>query len=291
MSAQEVLMIFRKLALLSPLLAAVLGACIAEVEQPAGADDEAVRDHVEALGFARESAAIDGDVVLVDDDLVLDRRWLLEGAYEEPVRAQGGLIEKGYRYSNLISAENQGNVKLAFATGAQEPTKVLREGFIAAAKAWSSIPGSSLRVSTRNTGPAITVHMVPGGRWKAPHTPCPRVDACANPPAKGRPGLNIYIRSGSMSGDCVGWSGSNLISVTRHELGHALGFAHPKESASKHVKGTKSCPLADEDACADDLNYTTIMGPAEILLGCSVTPARLTQDDYATAKAVYPAAE
>jgi hypothetical protein len=108
-------------------------------------------------------------------------------------------------------------------------------------------------------------------------------------PAKGRPGVNLYIRSGSKEGDCVGWSGSNLASVTRHELGHALGFAHPKEADADHVKGTQSCPLANEKACVQDLNYTTIMGPADIQPSCSVSPARLTQDDYATCKLVYPA--
>lgn len=267
------------------ILACALGACAAEVEH----DDEAVLDHVEALGYPRESAEIHGNVVLIEGDLVLDRTALLEGAYEEPVSSQGdGLIEKGYRYPGLISAAHQGNLKLVFATGTQAPTKTVREGFIAAAKAWSSIPGSALRLRTSNTGPTITVRMIASARWKSPATPCPEADACANFPLKGRPGANIYIRGGSMLGDCVGWGGSNLASVTRHELGHALGFAHPKEADAKHVKGTKSCPLANEDDCASDLNYSTIMGPAYAEPGCSVTPARLTQDDYATCKATYP---
>lgn len=274
---------------LAVVLACALGACVAEVEQAAEADDEAVLDHVEALGYAREDAEVDGDIVLVGGDLVFDRTQLLEGAYERPVSA-GDLVRKGYSYSDIISVANQANVKLAFATGAQAPSKVLRDGFIAAAKAWSTIPGSALRVSTANTGPAIRIHMIQAANWKKPNTPCPKTDACALAPLNGRPGSKLYIRSGSKFGDCVGWSGSNLASATRHELGHALGFAHPEEADADPVPGTKACPFSTEDACAKNLNYTTIMGPAEVLLGCSVSPARLTKDDYATAMAVYPEA-
>jgi len=269
--------------------ALVLSACIAEVERPEHADDEAVLDHVEALGFPRESAELNGDTVLVDGDIVLDRTLLLEGAYEHPVSSSAdGLIDKGYRYPALIAPEHQANIKLAFATGRQAPSKAVRDGFIAAAKAWSSIPGSALRISTTNTGPTVTVRMIAAERWKHPATPCPHVDACANISLKGRPGTNLYIRGSSMLGDCTGWSGSNLISITRHELGHTLGFAHPKEHDAKHVKGTKTCPRANELECSEDPMYPTIMGPAFVQRGCVVTPARLTQDDYATAKAVYP---
>jgi len=261
--------------------------CATEVERPEDADDEAVLDHVEALGYGRASAEIDDEVVLVEGDIIFDRTLLLEGAYERTESVDGDLIEKGYRYPTVISTANQAKVKLAFATGKEAPSKAIRDGFIAAAKAWSAIPGSALRVSTSNTGPAITIRMVKV--WKKPNTPCPDADACANAPAKGRSGINLYIRSGSHEGDCVGWSGSNLASVTRHEMGHALGFAHPKESGSKHVSGTKSCSRATEQACADDDNlYPTIMGPADIQAGCSVSPSRITQDDYATAKIVYP---
>lgn len=269
-------------------LVLTLGACAAELEQSAGADEQAVLDHVEALGYARESAEIDGDVVLVEGDVVFDRTLLLEGAYEARGTSGAEFVEKGYRYSYLISKAYQGNVKLVFATGAQAPNHELRTGFLAAAKAWSSIPGSAVRVSTSNSGPAIKIKMIDAANWKKPYTPCPQVDACANAPVNGRPGSSLYIRSASMLGDCVGWSGSNLASVTRHELGHTLGFAHPKEPDSVAVPGTQRCPLATEAACAADLKYTTIMGPAHVQRGCIVTPDRLTKDDYATCTAVYP---
>lgn len=51
----------RDVGFLTSVLGFVLGACVAQVEQPGEADDEAVLDHVEALGYARESAEVNGD--------------------------------------------------------------------------------------------------------------------------------------------------------------------------------------------------------------------------------------
>lgn len=231
------------------------------------------------------------DDVLVEGDILLDRDGLASGAYEAfEHEADGGIIDKGYRYPNAIATEHRGNIQLRFASGAQAPSAELRKGFIAAADAWSAIPGSSIRVSTTNTGPAITVHMVSVSVWDAPDGPCPDTDACSRIPRDGRPGRDIYVRARSKAGDCDAWGGTNLINVTRHELGHTLGFAHPKQEGSKLVPGTRACAYDGEDDCADDPGYSTIMGGTTVARGCVVSPARLTKDDYATCAWRYPAA-
>ena len=264
--------------------------CVAEVEQPALADDEAVLDHVEALGYARDTAQVKGDDVLVEGDLLLDREGLVQGAYEtyEPA-SDAGLIEKGYRYSSIISTKYRSNIRLQFAYGEWAPTKAVRDGFIAAAKAWSTIPGSSIRISTSNNGPAITVHMVSVAEWDDPQGLCPETDACSRIPRDGRPGRDIYVRARSKARDCGAWGGTNLINVARHELGHTLGFAHPKQASSSLVSGTRACVHDAEDECADDPGYSTIMGGTTVAPGCIVSPSRLTQDDYATCAKRYPA--
>lgn len=76
--------------------------------------------------------------------------------------------------------------------------------------------------------------------------------------------------------------------MARHELGHAIGFAHPKEAGSKLVKGTKSCSKATEEQCTNEPGYATVMGAPTLDSGCIYSPARVTQDDYATCSAVYP---
>lgn len=61
------------------LLPLVVSACISELEDPNTADDEAVLDHVEALGHSRDAAVIRGDYVIVDGDMRLRRGALLRG--------------------------------------------------------------------------------------------------------------------------------------------------------------------------------------------------------------------
>jgi hypothetical protein len=271
-----------------PVLA--LFGCIAEVAGPASTDDEAVLDHVEALGYARDAAQLRGDDVLVEGDLLFDREGLVQGAYERYVpESAEGWVEKGYRYPNSITSAYRGNIQLRFATGKWAPNKALRDGFVAAAKAWSAIPGSSIRISPSNTGPAITVHMLSVAEWDDPDGVCPETDACSRIPRDGRPGRDIYVRARSKAGDCGAWGGTNLINVTRHELGHTLGFAHPMQAGSRVVAGTRACVHDTEEECADDPGYATIMGGTSVERGCVVSPARLTKDDYATCATRYPA--
>jgi len=271
------------------LLPLALSGCIAEIEDPTTADDEAVLDHVEALGHSRDSAAIRGDHVIVDGDMRFNRGALLRGKYERAVEVGdfGELVDKGYRYPGIIAAKNRSNIRLLFATGAYAPTKAIRDAFIAAAKSWSSIPGSSLRISTDNTGPAIVVRTVPVARFEK-YSGCVGTDACADAPLDGRPGYEIFIRAESIHEGCEKWASSNLINVTRHELGHALGFAHPKEKGSKLVGKTAGC-AASVSRCVFEPGYSTIMGAPDVGAKCSFTPARLTKDDYATTVATYPA--
>jgi hypothetical protein len=271
------------------LLAAAVSGCIGEIEDPATAGDEAVLDHVEALGHSRESAVIHGEHVIVDGDMRFQRDALLRGEYERAVDVGdfGELVDKGYRYPGIIAAKNRGNIRLLFATGTYAPTKTIRDAFIAAAKAWSSIPGSSIRISPDNTGPAIVVRMVPAARFEK-YSGCAGTDACADAPLNGRPGYEVFIRAESIHEGCEKWAGSNLINVTRHELGHALGFAHPKEKGSKHLDTTASC-AASPSKCVLEPGYSTIMGAPDVGAKCAFTPARLTKDDYATTVATYPA--
>lgn len=84
---------------------------------------------------------------------------------------------------------------------------------------------------------------------------------------------------------CVRWKTPMLEAIARHELGHAVGFAHPNEADSLPVKSTRPCD-GTEEGCARNPGYSTIM--AKALMGnCSALEPRLTKDDYATAAVVY----
>jgi hypothetical protein len=260
-----------------------ISACAVEVSS--GATDDDVLDHVEAIGFDRDSAEIVGNVVRVDGDMVLYRDALLAGAYETS-DAPEGVVEKGYRYSTLVSSGRRGNVKLAFATGGRAPSSRIRNAFISAADAWSEIPGSTVRIDASNTGPAITVHMINALDWPEGSRCSARSVACAEVPMAGRPGANVWIMSCDTFANCRDWSTSSLSQTARHELGHAMGFAHPKEVASVRVSGTRAC-TGSVSTCAVNPGYSTVMSTPAAATRCEVTPALLTQDDYATCAATY----
>lgn len=98
------------------------------------------------------------------------------------------------------------------------------------------------------------------------------------------------VRQSPKRDGCTAWTSSALINMSRHELGHALGFDHPESSLAAHVRGTAECQYYTEKDCFKDPHlYSTVMGPYQVATGCIVTPARLTRDDYRTCAAVYPA--
>lgn len=271
------------------LIALVLSGCAAESENSSVADDEAVLDHVEALGYPRGAAQVHAEHVTIGDDIVFERDALVHGAYER-FRPPHALVDKGYaRILDLIADEHQGKIKLAFATGKHAPSTTMRDAFVAAAKAWSGIPGSAIRISTANTGPSIVIRSIPTADWSQ-YPQCRGSDACAAFPLDGRPGKEVLVRAKPSRAGCSVWSSSALINMTRHELGHALGFDHPESSKASHVDGTAECQYYTEKDCLEDPDlYSTVMGPYLVEAGCVVTPSRLTRDDYLTCAAVYPA--
>jgi hypothetical protein len=263
--------------------------CAAETVDPEHADYEAVLEGVEALGFERNAANVLVDRVVVDGDIIFDREGLLRGEYERWDQPEDEpLVEKGYRYPGLIAEKHRGNIRLLFAPGKYAPTPEIRSAFLAAAVAWSEVPGSSIRISPDNNGPAIVVRTVPVENWER-YSGCKNTDACAYAPRDGRPGYDIFIRARSIDTGCNAWSPSGLAYTARHEIGHTLGFAHPKEKGGKHVSGTQACTRMTEQECTYEPTYSTVMAAATITSRCVYSPARVTQDDYATCAAVYPA--
>jgi hypothetical protein len=264
-------------------LCASLAGCAAEVIDPN--DDQAIVAEVEALGFQGADIKVDGNIIRVDRDIILYRDMLLNGDYAEVARTDDGFVEKGYR-DDAIVTNGIGNIKLTWGVDRNAPTPTVRDAFIHAAGDFNSIKGSALRLSQKNSGPAIRINMIKA-YWPT-DTPCEiGAVACTDWPARGNPSKGIYIKSAPGDG-CASWSTSYLALTARHELMHAIGMAHPLEG--DHIRGTAPCAPKDND-CTERPNYATLMGntPTQGKNPCDATPTVLQTDDRLSVRTLYPA--
>jgi hypothetical protein len=256
-------------------------------------DEAAIAREVEALGFEGADVEVEGNVVRVDGDIILYRDKLLDGLYE-PVEtvyepsADGGVVQKGYQRRQGVVTSGYTNIKLTWGTGSNVPTPQIRDAFIHAAGDFNSTAGSALRLSQKNTGPAVQIKMF-SAFWPLGTKPCAIDDiACAEWPVAGKPGHTIYIKE-SPEEACPTWTTSQLARTARHELMHAFGVTHPGDG--DHVPKTGKCGASVKD-CAGKPDYHTLMGMYPTPSGkgkCEVTQKVLQTDDKLTLTKLYPA--
>jgi len=220
-------------------------------------EDAVVLDKMQALGFSPDNVEIDGDRIYAEGDIVFERDSLLDDS-ENP----GDLEEetdKGYRYAYKVSNNKINNVKLVWGTGTNAPTQAMKDAFIYGAAQWSGLASSRIRIGTDKTGPTITVKLVPGAQW-GNGTNCPAdAWACAlTPSSTGNPGTTIWLRDELSALTPCTYTTSILRGLAVHELGHAIGFAHPKETGSTHIANTPSCSGTYAE-CSNNPPYSTVM--------------------------------
>ena len=267
--------------------------------------EEQLLQAVDRAGFQRAKAVISEKYVLVEGDILLRRDALLRGDYEH--KAGPALVSKGYEYSSIVSPDVVGNIRLAFENDDPNnsfPDNVsnLENHFIFAGAVlwpgydWSQgIYDNAIRVSESNTGPTITVHVIAAEAWR--DGPCPDGTACADPPAGGNPGSNIYVQNSMNPYDNPGqceYSDSLMWVIALHEMGHTLGFAHPREMSKSGeilgwwIEGTQGC--SDTPAnCLNNAGYDTVMTNYSQVPypDCSVSPSSLSYDDALSARTLY----
>ncbi len=246
---------------------------------------------VAALGLDTNGVAIDREVVRVEGDIILERERLLAGEYADPGESEGAFIPKGYRYSPLVSSVNRPKIKLAWGTGANAPSDRIKTAVIEAAADISNVALSTVRIRTTNTGPAITVKMLDAAHWPGASGCGTDAWACADIPSGGKPGKVLWVKSAvGDPGEPCDYTPTFLRSLVVHELGHAIGLAHPKESGSTHVDGTMSCG-GSAAVCPGSPGYDTVMNAYldfKPFPDCGADgPDKLTIDDRATIATIY----
>jgi hypothetical protein len=203
--------------------------------QVASADAELVSVELAKLGFRTEGLHLeiddDLDLVRIDGDQLFHKSALLDGRYAQKPEVNAGLVQKGYVGSaaTLVSSANVRNIKLAFDNVPSE----LEDYAPISGYDWGGT--SSVNVSTTNTGPTMTVHGLDDSTWPGPCKPTEL--ACTFFPVDGNPG-DIYFHLNINAGGC-NWDPVLAQAVMTHEMGHAIGFAHPEDAASSaHINGT-----------------------------------------------------
>ncbi len=250
----------------------------------AAGEDEAIKQQVRALGFTTEAIEVDGDIIRVDDDIILSVSDLLDGNYG-PALDDEDETEKGYKNAGLITA-NWGNIKLVFDT-TPASLQFIKDAYINAAGDINSTTGSKIRISQNNTGPTIAVHYRTS-LWPTSTTCDASSASCATWPTSGKPGAHIYVKTYAPGGTvCPNWTSAALANRARHELLHTLGMRHPVDGVGTWISGTAKCTNSDQTTCQTKPSYSTVMTAGTS--ACSPAVQLLQTDDKASIKALYPA--
>lgn len=262
-----------------PITFAAVGASTEADRPPSGgveALDAELVGRAEQLGFREVDLVVNQGWVVAEGDTLLDPEVLRSGGYVSTV-------EKGYKHGNIVNSTNDGNIKLAMEPFFQGNSEAVLAAWLAASD-WSW--GNSISINLGNTGPSITMR-------PRVNPPCDgEALACAPFPIDGRPGSSVYFRihiSGVTEGSCS-WTFPLLLLTASHEMGHAIGFAHPTPLEGTHISGTEPCawPLGLAFLCKADPLYPTVMSYANFNdETCAVGSPSLAEDDFLSSAELY----
>jgi hypothetical protein len=160
-----------------------------------------------------------------------------------------------------------------------------------AATDWSNA-GSSIRITEGIGAPQITVRQISWRTWPQGSGCSANSLACVDAPLNGAPSRNMWIKSNlnpffNPPPACE-WSTGSRRQNGFHELGHAIGFHHPKAVGSAHIAGTATCPNSI-DTCLFTAGYNTVMTGITYRPGtCEPFVSVLQFDDIVAVRQVYP---
>lgn len=252
-------------------------------------NEDLVRAALGRLGFQPDvEVTIDDEqkLVGVSHDLVFDETALLNGDYARgPEPDSEGLVQKGYLTNGmLVSKDNAAKMKLRLNGVDSDLQNAARN----AATVWSNSGSAVLIDPNGGEGLLLRVTGVDPSRW--PMGGCmPSAIGCASPPHDGGPG-EVWIPLSIQAITGCEWSPSLRRSVLLHEMGHAIGFAHPEDwMTSMHITGTLDAPSFPNSY------YPSVMHAAQDIAGgfdpnfCDHPVVDwLEADDINSLKAVYP---
>lgn len=233
------------------------------------AENALIESYLADRGFDTSSLQFEGDEVIVEGGIAVQRAVLLDAANPEVPE----LVEKGYFNSQnaLFSGKS---IKVAFAGVVSDAWK---KAFNDAAKEWNKqVP----RFSQPGPGSAGTITVQMGVDGQLVSSP-----AKANFP----PNRTININPNFRSNDCPNQnieqvSATVKLATAVHEMGHTLGFTHPFANQGVRITGTAQNTVTGSCSGTGCVSYSTVM----LGRGCLASLTTLTNDDKLSAATKYP---
>ena len=237
------------------------------------AESALIEAYLAGRGFDTSNLQFEGDEVIVEGGMVVQRAVLLDVANAEA----SGVVEKGYFHP---------------ASSTLYPGKSITLTFVGVSSAWQT----AFRDAAREWNRRVPRFSQPGPANAAPLTVQMGVDGQAvGSPAKAGfpPNRNIFINPNFRSNACAGQtietvSATVKLATALHEMGHSLGFEHPRNRApdTVHIAGTAQNTVPESSSCSGTgcVSYSTVMLPR----GCSATLTALQPDDILSATKKYP---
>jgi Met-zincin len=201
-------------------------ACQGQIDGSTETEEQArIVEHLRAQGIHPDDVEFRGEDVVIEGDFILTRARILAGlagrAASQADADDEALVLKGYRYRGLRPSVSPIGVRIP----ANVPLLV-RHAVQSAARTWSDITG------------CIKIHDFATGGIDLPfvYFAYGTVQGQAQPPdSNGLPqGMGInrnWVESENPSIE-------KLTHVAMHEMGHALGFTHPREGSHIHTTNT-----------------------------------------------------
>jgi hypothetical protein len=257
------------------------------------AEDALIESYLANRGFDTSNLQFEGDEVIVEGGMAVQRAVLLDAADAEA----SGVVEKGYFRGGAGGPVFSGkSIILSFVLGDDDKavSGLWQTALNNAAKEWNAkVP----RFSQPGPGSAgtITVKMAEGSQGRTSpangHFPSASlIEINPNYESRPPPAVQCPLADGTTGiAKIETLTATAKFALAVHEIGHVLGFEHPRNRGSQavHIPGTlaNAVPESSDDcdgaAC---VSYPTVM----LGRGCFQTLTSLQPDDVASAVQKYP---